>query len=131
MSMQATGTGSEGTVRGAPLWLLRAEGAAVLAGAVWAYGQTGQGWWIFALLLLAPDLSMLGYLRDARVGAAAYNLAHTYLVPLALLALGWAGALPALVGVALIWVAHIGMDRAVGYGLKYARGFKATHLGAG
>jgi hypothetical protein len=113
------------------LWLLRAEGAAALAAAVWAYGQTGQGWWLFALLILVPDITMLGYLHGARLGATVYNLGHTYLAPLALLAVGWAAALPLVVGVALIWVAHIGMDRAVGYGLKYAHGFKATHLGAG
>lgn len=130
MTTEAGGMG-DGTVRGAPLWLLRAEGAAALAGAAWAYGQTGMGWWLFAALILVPDLSMLGYLRDARLGAATYNLAHTYLAPLALLALGWAAAQPVAVGVALIWAAHVGMDRAVGYGLKYARGFRATHLSAG
>lgn len=130
MTMQANSMTGEGVVKGGPLWLLRAEGAAALAGAVWAYEQTGQSWWIFVVLLLVPDLSMLGYLHDARTGAVTYNLVHTYLAPLALLAVGWATALVLLVGVALIWLAHIGMDRALGYGLKYAHGFKATHLGA-
>jgi hypothetical protein len=74
---------------------------------------------------------MLGYFAGARVGAAAYNAAHTYVVPLALLALGQVGAVPLLTAVGLIWAAHIGMDRTAGYGLKYARGFKATHLSAG
>lgn len=78
---------TKGVVQGAPAWLLRGEGLALLAGAAWVYGLTGQSWWLFAaLLLLAPDLFMLGYLRDARWGAALYNAAHTTLAPLALLA---------------------------------------------
>ena len=130
MTTQRDPTNGDGAVQGAALWLLRAEGAAALAGAVWAYGQTGQGWWLFAVLLLVPDLSMLGYLNGARTGAVTYNLAHAYLAPVFLLVAGWAAVLPLAVGIALIWVAHIGLDRALGFGLKYARGFKATHLGA-
>lgn len=126
----AAQSSGDGTVRGAPLWLLRAEGAAAFAGTAWAFGQTGQSWWLFAALLLAPDLFMLGYLRDARTGAAVYNGGHTYLAPLALLLAGWAASLPLVVAVALVWAAHIGMDRAAGFGLKYAQGFKASHLGA-
>lgn len=119
-----------GVVRGAPAWLLRAEGLALLAGAAWAYALTGQSWWLFAALLLAPDLFMLGYLRDARWGAALYNAGHTTLAPLALLAAGWTASLPLLWALGLIWAAHIGMDRAIGYGLKYVRSFKASHLSA-
>jgi hypothetical protein len=121
---------SRGVVQGAPAWLLRAEGAALLVGATWAYALTGQSWWVFAALLLAPDLLMLGYLRDPRWGAALYNAGHTTLVPLALLALGWAAGLPLMWAAGLIWAAHVGMDRAAGYGLKYARSFTATHLSA-
>lgn len=122
---------SAGTVTGGPARLLRAEGAALFAGAAWAFGTTDQSWWLFAALLLLPDLFMLGYLRDARTGAAVYNLGHTTLAPLALLAVGWAVSSPVALAVAFVWLAHIGMDRALGYGLKHARGFKASHLGAG
>lgn len=119
-----------GAVTGTPNMILRAEGLAVLAAAVWAYAQTGAGWTLFLALILAPDLFMLGYLAGARAGAAAYNLGHTYLAPLALLALGYLGAVPILTALGLIWAAHIGADRLMGYGLKYPSGFKDTHLSA-
>lgn len=119
-----------GTVLGAPNLILRAEGLAVLVASVWAYAALGSGWWLLAVLILAPDLSMLGYLAGARIGAALYNAAHTYVVPLALLALGQSGAVPLGTALGLIWAAHIGMDRVLGYGLKYPWGFKATHLSA-
>lgn len=109
--------------------LLRLEGLAALAAAVTAFWFIGGNWWLFALLLLAPDLSMLGYSAGEKTGAKLYNLAHTYTVPAALGAIGWFGGIGWLVPVALIWVAHIGMDRALGYGLKYPDGFKQTHLG--
>jgi hypothetical protein len=118
-------------VTGAPNLILRAEGLAMLVASAWAYAALGQGWGLFAVLILAPDLSMLGYLAGPRVGAAAYNSAHTYLGPLVLLALGQAGAMPLATALGLIWAAHIGADRLMGYGLKYARGFKATHLSSG
>jgi hypothetical protein len=112
-----------------PKALLHLEGLAVLAAAAAAYWQAGFGWWWFAGLLLAPDLAMAGYLLNPRLGSYAYNLIHTYALPLALgllsMLAGWAlgGEL------ALIWLAHIGMDRALGYGLKYPTNFKDTHLG--
>jgi hypothetical protein len=112
-----------------PRVLLRLEGAAVFALAVAGYRASGGNWWLFALLLLAPDLAALGYLAGNRVGAATYNLVHTYALPLALLAYGLWGASPLALSLALIWLAHIGMDRTVGYGLKYATAFKDTHLG--
>jgi hypothetical protein len=112
-----------------PVWLLRAEGAVLLAAAVWLYAIYSRNWLLFALLLLAPDLSMLGYLRDSRLGATTYNIAHTLILPALPIAFGlWSGNL-IVVGLALIWFAHIGMDRMMGYGLKYPTEFKDTHLG--
>jgi hypothetical protein len=73
---------------------------------------------------------MLGYLSGSRLGAAAYNAAHTYLLPLTLLAAGQLAGAPLLTSLGLIAAAHIGFDRMLGFGLKYARGFKATHLSA-
>ncbi|SDY83319.1 DUF4260 domain-containing protein [Variovorax sp. YR634] len=109
--------------------LLRVEGAVVLGVALAAYAQFGAGWGVFALWLLAPDLSLLGYLAGPRVGAALYNAAHSYVGPVLLLALGVLAAMPWAVAGSLIWLVHIGFDRALGYGLKYAAGFAATHLG--
>lgn len=109
--------------------LLRLEGLALFVGAVVAYAYLGHSWALFALLLLSPDLAALGYLISLRVGSTAYNLAHTSSMPLLLgLASLLLGA-PLGVQLALIWLAHIGMDRTVGYGLKYADSFKHTHLG--
>jgi len=117
--------GATGGVR----MLLRLEGAVVLGVALAAYAQFGAGWGVFALWLLAPDLSLLGYLAGPRTGAAFYNAAHSYVGPVLLLALGVLAAMPWAVAGSLIWLAHIGMDHALGYGLKYASGFAVTHLG--
>jgi len=108
---------------------LRAEGAAFLAAATVLYAQTGTGWVLFAVLFFAPDLAMLGYLAGPRLGAFAYNLAHTYATYLALAGLGVWLAAPLLVALGLIGVAHIGFDRALGYGLKLPTAFRDTHLG--
>ena len=108
--------------------LLRLEGLAIGAGAVVLYADGDHSWWLFALLILAPDLSFLGYLAGSRLGAAAYNLLHNLVLPVAL---GTAAVLAdseASLAVALIWLAHIGVDRLIGYGLKYPTAFKDTHL---
>lgn len=111
-----------------PAAMLRGEGATMLAGSVLLYWTGGGSWWLFALLLLAPDLSMLGYLAGPRVGAVAYNVFHSYPLPAALGIFGMLAGAPFAVSVALVWFAHIGMDRLMGYGLKYPTGFKDTHL---
>ena len=83
---------------------------------------------MFLLLFLAPDLSMLGYLANPRLGSLVYNLAHTYFVPLVLAGIGLVASSHLCILLALIWAAHIGMDRLLGYGLKYPTAFKDTHL---
>ena len=108
---------------------LRLEGAAVLAMSLVLYARGGQGWLLFFALLLVPDLSMAGYLGGPRPGATVYNVAHTYVVPLALAAYGVFAGQAVTVSLALIWAAHIGMDRMLGYGLKLPSGFQHTHLG--
>lgn len=100
----------------------------MLAAGVAAYALLGASWWTFALLFLVPDLSLLGYLGGARVGAVIYNAAHTTLGPLVLAAVGLGVGGTSVPSLAAIWLAHIGIDRAVGYGLKYASNFKHTHL---
>jgi len=119
-----------GAVSGAPNLILRLEAAAVMAASLAAYAKLGEGWLLFAVLFLVPDLSMLGYLGGRKLGAAAYNAAHSYLGPAALGAAGLLQSQPLLVAVALIWIAHIGFDRVLGYGLKYTSAFGHTHLGA-
>lgn len=117
-----------GTPTGTPLLLLRLEGAATLLAATAGFAALGGSWWLYAALILAPDLAMLGYLGGPRAGAALYNAAHVTLGPLALGALAWALGSTVLGGIALVWLAHVGLDRMAGYGLKYASGFGATHL---
>jgi len=111
-----------------PRALLHLEGAAVFAAATLVYFAQGRPWWVFLLFLFAPDLSAVGYLFGSRAGSIAYNLAHIIIWPIALGVAGWwldwAWAAP----VALIWLAHIGLDRMLGYGLKYPDAFKHNHL---
>jgi hypothetical protein len=110
-----------------PKWLLHAEGAAVFLACLIAYGRLGHKWWLFLALFLVPDISMIGYLHNAKSGAWLYNLAHTELLPVAL---GAAAVFyrPSLLPFALIWMAHIGFDRMLGYGLKYPTRFNDTHF---
>lgn len=112
-----------------PGLLLRLEGLAILVAVVLIYGQLGGDWLAFVLLLFVPDVSMLGYVVNARVGAITYNIGHFLALPLMLGLLALAGGWLTGVLLALIWLAHIGLDRLLGYGLKYATEFKATHLG--
>jgi hypothetical protein len=109
--------------------LLRIEGLMLFAAATALYWVSGASWWLFAVLLLAPDLSFVAYLAGPRFGAIGYNAAHTTLGPILLGLLGTVMPWPPAATIALIWLAHIGIDRAVGYGLKYASGFGVTHLG--
>jgi hypothetical protein len=109
--------------------LLRLEGLALLLAAVALYASTGASWRQFGILFLIPDLSFIGYIAGPRVGAFCYNAMHSTTGPLALALAGFALHQPLILGVALIWLAHVGFDRAMGYGLKYASGFSDTHLG--
>lgn len=112
----------------APARTLRLEGAMLAVLAVLLYARADASWWLFASLLLLPDLGMLGFVRGPRVGALTYNLTHTLAIPLALAAVAVVADLTAMLHVALVWVAHIGADRAMGYGLKYPTHFRDTHL---
>jgi hypothetical protein len=109
----------------------KAEGALVaLAGLGIALAvQPGWPWWVWPLILLAPDLAMIGYALGPRIGAALYNAAHLYGLALLLAVLGVVAGLPVLIALGGLWLAHIGIDRALGYGLKSREGFRVTHLG--
>ena len=118
-----------GFVNGGVRVVLRLEGLAVLTVAVIAFAALDASWWLFAALFLAPDISFLAYLANPRVGAFAYNALHSYIAPLSLGLLAYYFQALVLAPVALIWIAHIGFDRAAGYGLKYTSAFGDTHLG--
>jgi len=123
-------SGDVGTVHSAPRLWLRLEGATLFVGTLIAYATTGRTWWLVAVVVLLPDLFMVGYLGGTRMGALMYNVAHATPVPAALLGLGWWQHWPSLVAIALAWLAHIGLDRLMGYGLKYSDHFQHTHLGS-
>jgi hypothetical protein len=116
-----------GWVMGSVRRWLRLEGLAVLAAAVLIYRRTGGSWLLFGVLFLAPDLGFAGYAFGPRIGAGVYNVLHSYIVPIALGCGMWLGGRS--IAIPLIWTAHIGFDRLLGYGLKYPTGFGDTHLG--
>jgi hypothetical protein len=104
------------------------EGLAVAVAAIALYFHADYPWWLLAALVLVPDLSMAGYVAGLIIGAAIYNAAHTYAFPIVLGAVGVIANAEIAIQVSLIWFTHIGIDRAVGYGLKYPTRFKDTHL---
>jgi Domain of unknown function (DUF4260) len=122
-------TASDGIVLGAPRLWLRVEGATLLAGALVAFSTTHEAWWLVPLIVLAPDFLAVGYLGGTRVGARCYNVAHATPLPAIMVGLGWWRGLPVVLALGLIWLAHIGVDRLLGYGLKYNDNFQHTHLG--
>ncbi|MFN8050659.1 MAG: DUF4260 domain-containing protein [Acidimicrobiales bacterium] len=123
------GSQISGAVQGAPRLWLRLEAATLLVGSLIAYAEIGFSWWLVAIVVLLPDLFMVGYLGGTRLGAVLYNVAHAIPVPAVLVAAGWWQHWPSLIAIALVWFAHIGLDRLMGYGLKYADHFQHTHLG--
>jgi hypothetical protein len=118
-----------GAMSGGLRTLLRLEGLTLFAGMTLLYAVWGGSWWIYAMLFLVPDLSFAAYLAGPRAGAIVYNAVHSYMAPMALMVIGLGMASPPVLSIAMIWLAHIGIDRALGYGLKYAAGFSYTHLG--
>lgn len=115
---------------GAVLWQ-RVEGALILVAglALARFGTGGLPWWSAALIFFAPDLSFFGYLLGSRVGAFGYNLVHLYAPGVVFLVVGLLLPLPWLASVGALWLAHCGLDRMAGYGLKSPEGFAVTHLG--
>lgn len=118
-----------GTVTGGLRTMLRLEGLTLFVGMTLLYAVWDGSWWVYAILILAPDISFAGYLAGPRAGAIIYNTAHSYMAPMALMTTGFATSSPLTLSIAMIWLAHIGIDRALGYGLKYFAGFGFTHLG--
>jgi hypothetical protein len=118
-----------GSVIGAPKLLLRIEGAVLFAASIAVFALQGQQWWLYPALLLVPDIFMLGYLRNTKLGAITYNLGHSYPAAALVTVFGFVASSPLTVAIGAIWFGHIGWDRMFGYGLKYATSFKHTHLG--
>lgn len=118
-----------GVVSGGVRLLLRLEGLTLFIGMTLLYAVWGGSWWVYIFVFLAPDLSMLAYFSGPKFGAMIYNAAHCYMAPMILMTLGFGTASPLTLSIALVWLAHIGIDRALGFGLKYSAGFAFTHLG--
>ncbi|WJS83605.1 DUF4260 domain-containing protein [Paracoccus sp. TOH] len=114
-----------------PILWQRLEGAGLGLGGLLVAALASPGWGalVWLAILLAPDLSMLGYLAGRRIGAALYNLVHLYALPFLMAAAGVALGSTGLIAGGGLWLAHIGIDRALGYGLKRPTGFRNTHLG--
>jgi hypothetical protein len=124
-----SGAVASGAVTGGLRTLLRLEGLTLFLGMTLLYAVWGGAWWVYLILFLVPDLSMAAYLAGPKVGAIVYNAAHSYMVPMSLMVTGFGMESPLTLSIAMIWLAHIGIDRALGYGLKYSAGFGFTHLG--
>lgn len=111
------------------IFLLRLEGLSLGLLALFAFYLIDGSWFLFSILILAPDLSFLGYLKDPKFGAYLYNAMHSWIPALVFILVGYLIQEQTILSIGLIWCAHIGLDRALGYGLKYTSGFKDTHLG--
>ncbi|MDO6657347.1 DUF4260 domain-containing protein [Anaerobacillus sp. 1_MG-2023] len=108
--------------------LLNSEGVIVFIISLYFYAQIGLSWWVFFFLLLIPDLSMLGYLVNNTAGSIIYNTVHSYILPGLIVMISMILDYNILFALGLVWVAHIGMDRSIGFGLKYSSTTKITHL---
>jgi uncharacterized protein DUF4260 len=126
---EATPIATAGVVTGGLRLMLRLEGLGLFVGMTLLYAVWGGSWWLYLILFLVPDISFAAYLSGPRFGAMIYNAMHTYLIPIPLMVIGLGMEAPLLLSIAIIWLAHIGIDRALGYGLKYSAGFGFTHLG--
>lgn len=116
-------------VVGRPRVFLRIEGVVLFIASLFLFSATHQHWWWVPILILLPDVFMAGYARATQLGALIYNIGHTYPLPALMALYGWHSHRPLVLAIGLIWLAHIGMDRFAGYGLKYDDDFKHTHLG--
>ncbi len=109
--------------------ILKLEGFALFVLSIFLFSQLPYPWWVYPLLFFVPDISMIGYARDTRVGAVIYNLVHHYGISIGLYLLGFFLGSPLLQLIGVILFGHSSLDRALGYGLKYSDSFQNTHLG--
>jgi hypothetical protein len=118
-----------GMTQGAVRTWLRLEGLAAFVLGLVLFGATGGNWLLIVPLILLPDISAVGFLAGPRIGTSSYNLVHNWVPGAVVLGLGLWQSSTALLMAAAILIAHVGMDRAVGYGLKLPGSFHDTHLG--
>ncbi|MCU0481130.1 MAG: DUF4260 domain-containing protein [Anaerolineae bacterium] len=111
-----------------PKLMLHVEGGAIFITACVLYAKLGANGWVFAVLFFSFDVFMVGYARNPQFGSLIYNIGHTEAIPLAIALIGLLTNTEAMIGFALIWLGHIGLDRLLGYGLKYPTQFKDSHL---
>ena len=116
-------------IEGKPRLWLRSEGLVLFISTIIIFGHLHQRWWLYLLLLFVPDIFMLGYLANTKLGAFLYNLGHSYFAPALMILLSWRAEGKISLAIGIIWLGHIGWDRFFGYGLKYDSDFKHTHLG--
>ena len=122
-------TTATGMTTGAVRTWLRLEGLAAFVVGLALFGASGGNWLLLIPLLLLPDVSAIGFLAGPRIGTFTYNLLHNWVPGIVTLGIGVWLASPAVLLAASILIAHVGMDRAVGYGLKLPSSFQDTHLG--
>lgn len=110
-------------------WVLRVEGMIMLILSIVAFSYFDTSWTMFITLFLIPDIALIAYFFGKKVGAVFYNMTHSLTGPMILMAIGFLIEGELTIAISFIWIAHIGFDRALGYGLKYSSGFRDTHLG--
>lgn len=108
---------------------IKLEEFAMFGFSIFLFNQTDYNWWIYLIFILTPDIGMLGYVINTKIGAVTYNLFHHRGIALVILIIGYYYSLEWLVLAGIILFGHAAMDRMLGYGLKYDDDFKHTHLG--
>ena len=108
---------------------IKIEEAAMFVATIVLFYHKGFTWWLYPLLIFSPDLSMLGYLVNTRIGALTYNIAHNKAVAIIIWLAGVYLCSDGLIITGMILFGHSSMDRLIGYGLKFSDDFKHTHLG--
>lgn len=108
--------------------ILKLEGLAVFLACLYFYSKLDASWLLFVLLWLLPDISMVGYLKNTKLGAISYNLVHNYILALVVIVIGLLQSSDFTILLGIILASHIGLDRFFGYGLKYVDNFKHTHI---
>jgi hypothetical protein len=116
-----------GTIAIMPKIFVTLENLVIFLFAVYMYYVFGASWLLFAALFLTPDISMVGYLINSKIGAYMYNAIHNYALAATLLIIAALLKLDLLAQLSFILTAHIALDRLFGFGLKYPTDFKHTH----
>lgn len=108
--------------------LLKLEYVAILVLSLLLFSQLDYQWWMYVLFFLVPDIGMVGYVVNTKVGAFTYNFTHHYATAVACLLVGFTFSIPVVIFAGTILLGHSAFDRLLGYGLKYSDSFKHTHI---